>query len=159
VVWSQVRGLAQAGCRLSALALAEQNDAEIIMGLYIVGAKPNRLMKVGQRLVQTPLLAQGVAQVVMGVGIIRLEAHGLLKAGHRLWQPTLFCEHDPKVVVRLGNAGPEPQSGSQAIDGEAATARLVMAGGRRKEFGKSGHGNRDVKELPDCRSFAARSQA
>ena len=83
-------GLSRIASRYSAIASSSfpwsQGDAEVVVGLGVVGLEPDRRAVFGDRLVQLPLVSQGVAEVVVGLGVVGLEPDRLAEFGDRLVQ-------------------------------------------------------------------------
>ena len=87
---------------LGIIALLLEDDAEVAVGLGVVGLEPDGLAVVGDGLVQLPLVAQGDAEVVVGLGVVGLEPDGLAVVGDGLVQLPLVPQGVAEVVVGLG---------------------------------------------------------
>ena len=85
-----------------------QDDAEVAVGLGVVGLEPDRLAVFGDGLVELPLALQGVAEVVVGLGVVGLEPDRLAVFGDRLVELPLARQGDAEVGVGLGVVGLEP---------------------------------------------------
>ena len=94
--------------RPGVIALTPEDQAEVAVGLGVVGLEPDRLAVFGDGLVELPLGLQGDAEVVVGLGVVGLEPDRLAVFGDGLVELPLGLQGDAEVDVGLGVVGLEP---------------------------------------------------
>ena len=65
-------------------ACVAEEDAEVVVGLGVVGLEPDSLAVFGDGLVELALVSQGDAEVVVGFGVVGLEPDRLAVFGDGL---------------------------------------------------------------------------